>query len=365
MITTAQLNPWFCRQELGIFEPDLPLIVSSLGRYNITERKMVGPFHLLDKEEDPPFKYTGYFKKVFFCVLTERGSFEFKVHIALRSDANAPSMKKELRVIELMKGSRGALLPLLIDVQSEHTYMISEIFNRGDLLTFSVSGEIPAESKSMHQIALSVVQAVAEFKKKGVVLRDIKAENVLVRKLDDGSYDSKLIDYGCSYIMGEDSFKESIAWVGTGRSIPLEDWVEMRRCGSPPQTGFSRDVWGLGVLLYEISQRTHFVVQKIKNNKVVGLKMTLDNGQFLGLYQDVVRDIVYEFPNQRPNVETVEARMAEIFRRTYPNPPATPPKVDSYQVADDYQIFDNESKDVESRGCLQRMYEVISKKWGS
>uniref|UniRef100_A0A1B0DJE6 Uncharacterized protein n=1 Tax=Phlebotomus papatasi TaxID=29031 RepID=A0A1B0DJE6_PHLPP len=116
-------------------------------------------------------------------------------------------------------------------------YLVTEHASRGEVFDHLVANGRMTEEEASRVFA-QIVSAVDYCHRKGVVHRDLKAENVLL----DNDMNIKLADFGFS-----NTFTDG---------VPLSTW-----CGSPPYAapevfqgleydGPKADIWSLGVVLY-------------------------------------------------------------------------------------------------------------------
>ncbi|KPJ17414.1 Serine/threonine-protein kinase SIK3, partial [Papilio machaon] len=165
--------------------------------------------------------------------------FQVAIKIIDKARLDEDNLKKTFREIAIMKRMRHPHIVKLYQVmESAHTiYLVTEYASNGEIFDHLVSkGRMP-ESEAA-RIFAQMVAAVGYCHSRGVVHRDLKAENLLL----DRDMNIKLADFGFSneYSAG----------------ATLATW-----CGSPPYAapelfegrhynGPKVDIWSLGVVLY-------------------------------------------------------------------------------------------------------------------
>ncbi|GAB0100785.1 Non-specific serine/threonine protein kinase [Sergentomyia squamirostris] len=149
------------------------------------------------------------------------------------------NLQKTFREISVLKLLRHPHITRLYEVMESKTmiYLVTEHAARGEVFDHLVANQRMTEEEAARVFA-QILSAVDYCHRKGVVHRDLKAENVLL----DNDMNIKLADFGFS-----NTFTEG---------IPLSTW-----CGSPPYAapevfqgleydGPKADIWSLGVVLY-------------------------------------------------------------------------------------------------------------------
>jgi serine/threonine protein kinase len=154
------------------------------------------------------------------------------------------SFRRFLQEYEIVQRIRSPWVVRLFDlgVSDEHAWLVMEYFSRGDLRRRMRAGLIPREAVS---VALSIARALADIHAAGVLHRDLKPGNVMLR--DDGSL--ALIDFGLS--------KDAL--------LALEITDHGTIFGTPhymsPEQGHGEpleprsDLYSLGVILFEMLTR--------------------------------------------------------------------------------------------------------------
>jgi serine/threonine protein kinase len=130
-------------------------------------------------------------------------------------------------------------------------YMVLEYLDGMDLAEhLQISGPFSVEGAT--DCVLQAIEAVAQAHALGIVHRDLKPANLFLARQPDGSHRVKVLDFGIS--KAQNPFASSGAHVLTSTKTVLGSPMYM----SPEQLRSSKnvdtraDVWGLGVILYEL-----------------------------------------------------------------------------------------------------------------
>jgi len=309
----------FTRQNLGIFQNDLPKIIRSLESVDINTRTHLSRYTILDRGDDPPFPYSGGFKKIYYCISKPLAAGEFTVHVALRSSVDSAEFQREKRIYSILRGARDVLQPLLIQQLGDFDYLISELFNRGDLISFIDSPEFSLNSDESHWMAYSIVRAVADCHTRGIILRDLKPDNILVRQLNNGLFEIKLIDFGLSFILGEDDEIEAVKICGSPHYISPEEDEIISTTGQFPYVDYSRDLWPLGSILYSLATKDIPVrVVMGLNKKRMNTTYLPETKAILGIFDREIRGLLYQNQKDRPSARSIKHRMRKILISRYP-----------------------------------------------
>ena len=108
--------------------------------------------------------------------------------------------------------------------------------------------ESPAPLSAGRLVGLicQVLEGLAVAHRAGIVHRDIKPDNVFLRRREDGSLTPKLLDFGISKLTREEALTLTGSILGTPEYLAPEQVMDSSRVG--PAT----DVYQLGVLLFEM-----------------------------------------------------------------------------------------------------------------
>jgi len=152
-----------------------------------------------------------------------------------RQEARAASQIDQENVIEVLDFGE--------DPSGELFYVMEALDGRTLTQVMREDGPLPVE----RALALfeQVCKALAAAHGRGVVHRDVKPDNVLVERLDDGSERCKLIDFGISHVPGADRLTRDGEIIGTPEYMAPEQ-------ASGSEVDALTDVYAAGVLAYEL-----------------------------------------------------------------------------------------------------------------
>jgi serine/threonine protein kinase len=100
------------------------------------------------------------------------------------------------------------------------------------------------------ELFLPVCQAVQHAHQKGVIHRDLKPSNVLVAEID-GRPVPKVIDFGVAKAV-EPGLTGATTLTHAGTLVGTPEYMSPEQAGAGPDVDTRTDVYGLGVLLYEL-----------------------------------------------------------------------------------------------------------------
>ena len=123
---------------------------------------------------------------------------------------------------------------------------IMEYANSGDLNDFMKT--FPS-MENIKRVVGGILKGLAYLHEHGVVHRDIKPQNLLVNKEEDGTWVSKIADFGLAKKLSEQK-ELSSQLLGTMEYMAPEQF-NPEKYGIRGLLGTNIDLWGLGVILFE------------------------------------------------------------------------------------------------------------------
>ncbi|RHY44077.1 hypothetical protein DYB38_010833 [Aphanomyces astaci] len=229
--------------------------------------------------------------------------------IKMQKDAREPSMQRELDALQRIKAKGGH--KNIVDLKdvfehNGHTCIVTEFVSGGELFEHIVrygAFEEPRARKMMQDI----VEGVAFLHDHGLVHKDLKPENVLLRfsdKRDDNP--ATLVDFGsagpASRVLDTD--------IGTTVYLPPE---VLRRGGVCTPAA---DVWAMGCILYIVLTGRHpFDIDGTAPEKTIESRIRKGHVSFKHAAcqhlssdaKDLIRHMLQKDPEMRPSAKQVLA----------------------------------------------------------
>jgi serine/threonine-protein kinase len=127
-------------------------------------------------------------------------------------------------------------------------FLVMELVEGADLArVLSDRGRLPA--REAVAIIIQATRALAEAHEQGVIHRDLKPSNLMLSQRADGSPLVKVLDFGISKIEGASAGEDLTV---TSMALGSPRYMSPEQLKSARDVGPRADVWGLGVVLYEL-----------------------------------------------------------------------------------------------------------------
>lgn len=184
--------------------------------------------------------------------------FAVKTHITREPEAIETIRREYLRIRALSHANILQYHELYIDTNEGKVYLVMEYFNGSNLSNVvSVCGGLP--EPALQDIAQQLFSVVAYLHVQGVVHRDIKPDNILIKKSHkSGRYKLALIDFGVA------AFNTPRALTVSSNSYTMSDRTGTLAYRAPEtfneiEYSESVDAWALGCTLYEAAFGERFM----------------------------------------------------------------------------------------------------------
>jgi serine/threonine protein kinase len=128
-------------------------------------------------------------------------------------------------------------------VDNLHYYLVMEVVTGGDLADFIHNSQSQCRERVAAGLFFQIVSGIQYCHSRGVAHRDLKPQNILLTK----DHDVKIADFGLCHFHSPDSAMKTIC--GTAVYLAPECLTGGK------YDGFARDIWSLGVILYELVTR--------------------------------------------------------------------------------------------------------------
>ncbi len=312
-------SPVSVKQDLGIFNVYATPIQEAIDRKCEKARTVVGgKYTVLELDEDPKFLQQGNLSRVCFCFSREVEGSPYLISVAKRRPLDQLHVEAEKRAFERLKEVEGIAQPHVIEQIGDFQYVILDLFNQGALVDYVMENEL--EPWERDWIFYSVTKAVAKCHELNVVLRDIKIDHVVVRRLQDGKLDAKLIDLGPAIHLPTDTTEEARGIFTSAEFLPPEMFFYQYDKKPTPIASYKTDLWALGLVFYTMHLR-----EVVLSDEEIALAMKGKekpkfpefNSIHLGPFTNEVRELLSLDPEKRPTANLILERISAQFKRIY------------------------------------------------
>lgn len=235
----------------------------------------------------------------------------------LDSKANIECVQTEIKIAGLIGAHARLLLPTHTQawedehgVRKQYSFMPYCEFG-----IFSNAGRLPLANQVL--VALDAIQGLQALHNLGVAHRDITPANILLG-LENGITRAKLADFGIAAVVNESN---ELNLDGTHRYMsPARLWCLTAKTPFPAQSAFPEDVWGLGLVFYElfIDPTTYSNLFKAMQPNYIGLsnhyigRFANDTRTLRSPIEQLIHSMMYPQEDKRATLSVAEQAMLQI-----------------------------------------------------
>ena len=181
-----------------------------------------------------------------FRTINKTTKLEYAVKIIQKNKLNPNNIKyiyQEINILKLLKNfnHKNIIKPKDFYENSEYIFLIFEYIPFGDLGDFIQRHTRSMTSSLIKSISEQLVSSIKFLHSVGIVHRDLKLNNIMCSRDDNGKIIIKLIDFGFSTVMTKNQLSNEI--VGTLHYMPPE-------IINKEEYNMKVDIWSCGVILY-------------------------------------------------------------------------------------------------------------------
>jgi len=185
-------------------------------------------------------------------VRNERVAIKILLPTALESPATVARFREETRSVQALSGPRLARHIEAGVLPDGTPFLESELLVGEDLAEILArEGRLPVARAV--DIAIQVCEALASVHARGIVHRDLKAENVFVCRTEGAQLDVRVLDFGISKPsapLASDPLRVSLT--GEGVLLGTPRYMSPEQFRSTKHVDHRTDLWSLGVILHKM-----------------------------------------------------------------------------------------------------------------
>jgi tetratricopeptide (TPR) repeat protein len=166
----------------------------------------------------------------------------------MASDAVVARFEAERQALALMDHPNIAAVHDAGTTDSGRPYFVMELVDGAPITDYCDRARLTPRQRL--ELFLPVCAAVQHAHQKGVIHRDLKPSNVLVAEVD-GKPVPKVIDFGVAKAVDQHQAERTL-FTRLGAVVGTPEYMSPEQAGAGPDVDTRTDVYGLGVLLYEL-----------------------------------------------------------------------------------------------------------------
>lgn len=239
------------------------------------------------------------------------------------------TIAKKRAECEKFYNRKAKLYQAIQQCRTGNVVIIQDFFREGSKY-YAVTEQVKAENLSLSQIAalpenkkMTLIRAIlysfSVLHSKAIVHSDVKPDNILVKRTENGFYTGKIIDFDASFL--ETEAPEEIA----GDQVYLAPETRRRMMEEPVSVTAKADIFALGILFHQYwcgelpgcPKEYDYLFEAVLD----GAEVTLSEKLPEGLREQIGR-MLLENPERRPGAEQILRELSGDF----PGKPAEPKK---------------------------------------
>lgn len=172
----------------------------------------------------------------------------------VRADRASPQV--QARLLTEARAAAAVNHPGVVDIldfgttEESDTFLVMELLEGIDLDEDLMRGTWPCVEAV--KLIAALADALAAAHDAGVVHRDIKPGNVVLKRAGDGSIQPVLVDFGIARILGDANNRSPSRLTATGHLLGTPAYMSPEQAAGERQIDERTDLWTLTALLYEL-----------------------------------------------------------------------------------------------------------------
>ncbi len=210
------------------------------------------------------------------------------------------------------------------------------------------------EAHEIHTIAEQLLRGLVAVHDEGILHRDLKPDNICVRRLPDGTLHAEIFDFGVAHVMGESRLTHQLGSVGT----PL--YASPEQLKDSHESDERSDLYALGATLFQAytgeppfdADNVYEAYELKRDEKFPSLAQAATGKGFPPWLETLIGSLMLADPEHRP------ASAREVLKTFRAHAPSAMGTYTSATSSPDSSARDDASDDARDTGQTPRMQWV-------